>query len=182
VSELGGEKIDVVNWSVDPAIFIANALSPAQVVSVKVDEKRKSAMAVIPDKVLSLAIGKEGQNVRLAVRLTGWNVDIKNASEAGKEKAEEEASKVSRRADKAVAEKETLAETPPVAPVAAGAAEGKKALRFSEDILSPAAASDATGNKDKKKKKKTGKEHAEDGIRLKKARRGSDVYDTEDDI
>jgi len=88
VSELGGEKIDVINWSSNPAIFIANALSPAQVVAVKADEKRESAIAVIPDKMLSLAIGKEGQNVRLAVKLTGWRIDIKSASDAEKEKTE----------------------------------------------------------------------------------------------
>ncbi|PPD58714.1 transcription termination factor NusA [Dehalogenimonas etheniformans] len=81
VSELSGEKIDVVSWSPDPAVFIANALSPAQVVRVILSESDKSATAVIPDRQQSLAIGKEGQNVRLAVKLTGWRIDIKSVSD-----------------------------------------------------------------------------------------------------
>jgi transcription termination/antitermination protein NusA len=81
VSELSGEKIDVMAWNPDPAIFIANALSPAQVVRVILSEADKSATAVIPDRQQSLAIGKEGQNVRLAVKLTGWRIDIKSVSE-----------------------------------------------------------------------------------------------------
>jgi len=176
VSELGGEKIDVINWDADPAIFITHALSPAQVVGVKIDEKRQSAMAIIPDKQLSLAIGKEGQNVRLAVKLTGWRIDIKSASEAEKEKAEieaarvaaEEIEKVKSRAPATVAE--TTAEVI-AAPV--------KEIRFAEDILAPAPIAEKPGVKDKKKKK-PGKEKAEDGIRLKKARRGS-FYDEEGD-
>jgi len=85
VNELNGEKIDVVAFSPDPAIFIASALSPAQVVRVELNYQTQSAVAVIPDKQLSLAIGKEGQNVRLAVRLTGWKIDIKSVSDAGAE-------------------------------------------------------------------------------------------------
>ncbi|APV44544.1 N utilization substance protein A [Dehalogenimonas formicexedens] len=81
VSELSGEKIDVVAWSPDPAVFIASALSPAQVVRVILSESDKSATAVIPDRQQSLAIGKEGQNVRLAVKLTGWRIDIKSVSD-----------------------------------------------------------------------------------------------------
>lgn len=87
VSELNGEKIDVVAWNPEPAVLIANALSPAQVVRVEIDEAQKTAMVVIPDKQLSLAIGREGQNVRLAVRLTGWRIDIKSASIADEERA-----------------------------------------------------------------------------------------------
>ncbi len=81
VSELSGEKIDVVSWNVDPAIFIANALSPAQVVRVILDDTNKAATAIIPDRQQSLAIGKEGQNVRLAVKLTGWRIDIKSVTD-----------------------------------------------------------------------------------------------------
>ncbi|MEN8615060.1 transcription termination factor NusA [Dehalogenimonas sp. THU2] len=81
VSELNGEKIDVVAWNADPAILIANALSPAQVARVIVNEAEKSATAIIPDRQQSLAIGKEGQNVRLAVKLTGWRIDIKSISD-----------------------------------------------------------------------------------------------------
>ena len=78
VSELQGEKIDVVAWSKDPNRFIANALSPSQVLHVELDEETESAVAVVPDRQLSLAIGREGQNARLAARLTGWNVDIRS--------------------------------------------------------------------------------------------------------
>lgn len=93
VNELSGEKIDVVQWSDDPRVFIANALSPAQVLSVSLNEAETTALVKVPDKHLSLAIGKEGQNVRLAAKLTGWRIDIKSASELEAEKgpAEEEA-------------------------------------------------------------------------------------------
>ncbi|MFQ5933547.1 MAG: KH domain-containing protein, partial [Dehalococcoidia bacterium] len=87
VNELHGEKIDVVQWDKDPAIFIANSLSPAQVAKVEIDETEKAATVVVSDRHLSLAIGKEGQNARLAAKLTGWRIDIKGASEAEEEKA-----------------------------------------------------------------------------------------------
>lgn len=80
VNELNGEKIDVVQWSPDPKEFIANALSPAQVVEVHLDEGERSALVIVPDKQLSLAIGREGQNVRLAAKLTNWRIDIKSAT------------------------------------------------------------------------------------------------------
>ncbi|HMP41531.1 MAG TPA: transcription termination factor NusA, partial [Roseiflexaceae bacterium] len=80
VNELNGEKIDVVQWSADPKEYIANALSPAQVVEVQLREDDHAATVIVPDKQLSLAIGKEGQNVRLAAKLTGWRIDIKSAS------------------------------------------------------------------------------------------------------
>lgn len=81
VQELRGEKIDIVEWSPDPARFVANALSPAKVVQVFLNEDEKSARAVVPDHQLSLAIGKEGQNARLAARLCGWKIDIKSESQ-----------------------------------------------------------------------------------------------------
>jgi N utilization substance protein A len=80
INELNGEKIDVIQWHADPAVFISNALSPAQVASIKIDEGKKAATVVVPDKQLSLAIGKEGQNARLAAKLTGWRIDIKSVS------------------------------------------------------------------------------------------------------
>lgn len=80
VNELNGEKIDVVQWSSDPREFIANALSPAQVVEVHLNEDDHAALVIVPDKQLSLAIGKEGQNVRLAAKLSGWRIDIKSAT------------------------------------------------------------------------------------------------------
>jgi transcription termination/antitermination protein NusA len=78
VNELSGEKIDVVEWNEDPARYVANALSPAQVVHVSIDEDTKTATVVVPERQLSLAIGKEGQNARLAAKLTGWRIDIKS--------------------------------------------------------------------------------------------------------
>ena len=78
VDELFGEKIDIINWSEDPETLISSALSPAKVEKVIVDEEEKSAIAVVPDYQLSLAIGKEGQNVRLAAKLCGWKIDIKS--------------------------------------------------------------------------------------------------------
>ncbi len=91
VNELNGEKIDVVQWHSDPSVFIANALSPAQVLSVEFNEAEGAAIVVVPDKQLSLAIGKEGQNARLAAKLTGWRIDIKSSSVVEKEKLEAEA-------------------------------------------------------------------------------------------
>ena len=82
VDELRGEKIDIVHWDEDPAVFIENALSPAKVVSVDADEEEKTAEVIVPDYQLSLAIGKEGQNARLAARLTGYKIDIKSETQA----------------------------------------------------------------------------------------------------
>ena len=90
VEELKGEKVDIVKWSEDPAAYIAAALSPADVVSVDVHEEGKSCRVVVPDDQLSLAIGKEGQNARLAAKLTGWKIDIKPASAPADGGAEDE--------------------------------------------------------------------------------------------
>ena len=87
VNDLKGEKIDIINWNEDPCVFIENALSPSKVVSVAVDVEEKSAEVVVPDYQLSLAIGKEGQNARLAARLTGYKIDIKSESQAAEEAA-----------------------------------------------------------------------------------------------
>ena len=92
VNELKNEKIDIIKWSKDPAEFIANSLSPAKVLSVEVDEENKCARVVVDDNQLSLAIGKEGQNVRLAAKLTNWKIDIKSKSQ--KEKLDEEEEKL----------------------------------------------------------------------------------------
>jgi transcription termination/antitermination protein NusA len=85
VNELRGEKIDVVPWSADPAQFVANALQPAKVKEVITDPSTQTAMVVVPDYQLSLAIGKEGQNARLAARLTGWRIDIKSETQHAEE-------------------------------------------------------------------------------------------------
>lgn len=87
VNELRGEKIDIVKYSEDPAQYVANALSPAKVVSTTVNEEEKICRVVVPDYQLSLAIGKEGQNARLAAKLTGWKIDIKSESQAKEEAA-----------------------------------------------------------------------------------------------
>jgi len=81
VEELNGEKIDIITFNEDPSIFIANSLSPAKVVHTEIDENNHSALVVVPDYQLSLAIGKEGQNARLAAKLTSWKIDIKSESE-----------------------------------------------------------------------------------------------------
>src|SRR4029453_3665570 len=80
VNELGGERIDVVQWDPDPAKFVANALSPAQVLAVRILPDGTTGEAVVGDRQLSLAIGKEGQNARLAAKLTGLRIDIKSVS------------------------------------------------------------------------------------------------------
>ena len=90
VNELKNEKIDIIKWSKDPAEFIANSLSPAKVLDVEVDEENKTAKVVVDDNQLSLAIGKEGQNVRLAAKLTNWKIDIKSKSQKAALDAEEE--------------------------------------------------------------------------------------------
>jgi N utilization substance protein A len=81
VAELNGEKVDIVLWDEDPGRFVAEALSPAEVLSVRIDEEHKIANVIVPERQLSLAIGKEGQNARLAAKLTGWRIDIR--SDAG---------------------------------------------------------------------------------------------------
>ena len=82
VNELSGEKIDIVEWSEDPVVFVANALSPSKVIDVQINEEEKSTTVVVPDYQLSLAIGKRGQNARLAAKLTGWKIDIKSETDA----------------------------------------------------------------------------------------------------
>ena len=88
VNELKGEKIDIIKWSKNPEEFIENSLSPAKVLSVTVDEDKKSAKVIVDDSQLPLAIGKEGQNVRLAAKLTNWKIDIKSKSQAEAEATE----------------------------------------------------------------------------------------------
>jgi N utilization substance protein A len=92
VAELGGEKIDVIEWSEDASTFVAKALSPAQVIEVRIDEEHRIANVVVPERMLSLAIGREGQNARLAAKLTGWRIDIRSdvsVAEAAKVAASE---------------------------------------------------------------------------------------------
>lgn len=90
VNELRGERIDIIPWLLDPALFVSNALSPAQVTRVIINETEKSMEVIVADEELSLAIGKNGQNVRLAARLTGWNITIKSEAQAEEEKTAED--------------------------------------------------------------------------------------------
>lgn len=86
VRELSGERVDIVRWDEDPAVFISNALSPAEIVEIKMDKDKQEANLVVPDEKLSLAIGKRGQNVRLAARLTGWKINLRGESELASER------------------------------------------------------------------------------------------------
>ena len=88
--ELGGEKIDIIPWSEDPKVFVSNAISPAKVLSIKIDEEEHKAVVEVAEDQLSLAIGKGGQNVRLAAKLTGWRIDIKGSSDEVISSGEEE--------------------------------------------------------------------------------------------
>jgi len=208
VNELDGEKIDVVMWNSSPAIFIASALSPAQVLTVELNDEEGVATVVIPDKQLSLAIGKEGQNVRLAAKLTGWRIDIKSASTAEAEKMAK-AELLAETAEEGAVEEEPPAGTPdvlepalvsvnppeeaaespaatdgtfipPQIPVEASAAVEKSQVRFAEDILVPGPPKPETKSK-KRKKGTKGRERAEDGISLKKRRRAPEVPIDEDE-
>jgi N utilization substance protein A len=106
VRELRGEKIDIIAWTNDPRVFIAEALNPASIEKVGIDEEKKSALVVVADSQLSLAIGKNGQNVRLAARLTGWKIDIISATEYEKEKVERDREIKAAMAEEADAQRE----------------------------------------------------------------------------
>jgi N utilization substance protein A len=123
VNELRGEKIDVVQWIEEPERFVANALAPAKVKEVHVDPATGSAKVIVPDYQLSLAIGKEGQNARLAAKLTGFRIDIKSETQA----AEEDRVKRERKAKEAAAEAEAekAPAEPEAVPVEAGAKDGE---------------------------------------------------------
>jgi N utilization substance protein A len=126
VAELGGEKIDVIPWNDDPGTFVANALSPAQVLGVEIDQERRIANVTVPERMLSLAIGREGQNARLAARLTGWRIDIRSDVSLAEARAaaERAASPVAAAEAAAVAAapaaEPTAAPATPATPAAAG--------------------------------------------------------------
>ncbi len=207
VSELSGEKIDVVLWNPDPSIFIASALSPAQIVAVELNKTEGHATVIVPDRQLSLAIGKEGQNARLAAKLSNWRIDIKPASVYEAEKAaqpviaveetKEELSEekepstrvsVGNEAPAAVEEEEAgeektepvLEETVVGRPVnfETKTAQTKTELRFAEDILGPK--SSQPDNKAKKKKKGQGKKE-EETVKVRKTRRQEFVVEDEEE-
>jgi N utilization substance protein A len=169
INELNGEKIDVIQWHADPGVFISNALSPAQVASIKIDEERNISTVVVPDKQLSLAIGKEGQNARLAAKLTGWRIDIKSISAIESERAVIQEPETAEEVITAeVMESEPIEAEPaeeigeeesvefPVIPEAPPEKTEEKQIRFAEDILmgaSKAETSDKTQNEPKGKRK-----------------------------
>jgi N utilization substance protein A len=139
VAELGGEKIDVIEWFEDASAFVAKALSPAQVIEVRIDEEHRIANVVVPERMLSLAIGREGQNARLAAKLTGWRIDIRSdvsVAEAARTDHQEEAAA-------AVLDTELVAEAAGPAEVAAVAepAEPAEVAAVAEPEVAPAAES-----------------------------------------
>ncbi|MCL0073470.1 transcription termination factor NusA [Dehalococcoidia bacterium] len=156
INELQGEKVDVVQWHPDPNTFIASALSPAQVLRVETDPANAAAVVVVPDGQLSLAIGREGQNVRLAAKLTDWKIDIKSASVAEEEmavRAAEEIALVGEIEEPAVEIEEEIVEE--VIPVEAVLVEESRApegpqIRFAEDILPQAARERTMAEKSRK--------------------------------
>jgi N utilization substance protein A len=147
VNELGGERIDVVQWDPDAAHFVANALSPAQVLGVSVDEAENTASVVVPDRQLSLAIGKEGQNARLAAKLTGWRIDIRSETISQQERAAgavAEAEKVTAEKPAPKAAAKSRAKAPPAAKAVEEEVilppEEEAALAFAEEEEAPAEA------------------------------------------
>jgi N utilization substance protein A len=204
VSELSGEKIDVVQWNPDLANFIASALSPAHIVSVELNKADQSATVIVPDKQLSLAIGKEGQNARLAAKLTGYRIDIKSSSMVTTEKAEvtPAAVKVEEGIEEAVVpepallEEETTVEEkkpteegiampvaeliPPPVVLETPDAGGKVKLRFAEDIMAPRRARVEPKSK-KKKKTSYGRDTGDDSVKARKGRRDFEVVGDEEE-
>jgi transcription termination/antitermination protein NusA len=122
VAELGGEKIDVIPWNDDPAVFVANALSPAQVLGVDIDEEHRIASVTVPERMLSLAIGREGQNARLAAKLTGWRIDIRSDVSVAEARAAAESKTAD--GDGSPVAAAAAAEAAPATEVAPAAADG----------------------------------------------------------
>ncbi|MFC1987882.1 transcription termination factor NusA [Chloroflexota bacterium] len=209
VSELNGEKIDVVTWSPDAAAFITNALSPAQILSVELDKGGGVATVIVPDRQLSLAIGKEGQNVRLAAKLTGWRIDIKSASVAEAEKVEAAKSLAeaeTEEAEEAVFGEEVPAEVSTAPEPALAVAEvgeplpaldttfipsspslesppavEKPRLRFAEDVLAIGPTKPQAKSKKQKKKKVQGRDTDEDRSKMRKRSRELDTSSEDDE-
>ncbi|HEU4572176.1 MAG TPA: transcription termination factor NusA, partial [Candidatus Limnocylindrales bacterium] len=141
VAELGGEKIDIIPWNDDPSVFVANALSPAQVISVDIDEEKRIANVTVPERMLSLAIGREGQNARLAARLTGWRIDIRSDVSVAQKAADDEAAAAAvtpeREAAAAVTPEPEAAPEPSVEPAAAQAEPAAEAAQPAEAAAAP---------------------------------------------
>jgi len=146
VAELGGEKVDIVPWSEDPSQFVASALSPAQVVRVDIGEETRIATVIVPERMLSLAIGREGQNARLAAKLTGWRIDIRSEQAYAAEKAAKAAEGPAPEAKGATAEPVVAAKPKRAArakagapPAAEPAAKPKRAARAKAADTEPSA-------------------------------------------
>jgi N utilization substance protein A len=208
VNELHGEKIDVVEWADDSATFIANALSPAQASSVELNQTENTAIVAVPDKQLSLAIGKEGQNARLAAKLTGWRIDIKSVSALDAERASlgREAGEAGAEAEEPTPEFAAAEELPSLMPISETEAIGEKEtaevsatptefeLVLASEASSPAKsaesrqirfAEDILPARTSKVKKKSGKKEAElpkGKSRPKKARSRPASYSEEDEL
>jgi len=136
VNELNGEKIDVVQWHPDPKVFISHALSPAQVLSVELKVAEEISEVIVPDRQLSLAIGREGQNVRLAAKLAGWRIDIKSASEA--EEARVATAKPDGEMPEAIATEEVVSEAPAAVIEITPVAVEETAVEVEEESVAPA--------------------------------------------
>jgi len=162
VNELQGEKIDVIRWHPDPRVFVANALSPARVSRVELNLEEGSALVIVPDNQLSLAIGREGQNARLAAKLTGWKIDIKSQSlfeqEEAARQAEEEAARRAEEELRREAEEEAVSEPEvPMEEVREEVPAAKSAIRFAEDVLPEITRPSKEKKKEGAKAKKKGK-------------------------
>jgi transcription termination/antitermination protein NusA len=150
VAELAGEKIDVIPWNDDPAVFVANALSPAQVLSVDIDEEKRIASVTVPERMLSLAIGREGQNARLAARLTGWRIDIRSDVSVAEAKAATEQSETDAEAPAPTEEVPATAPTAETedATAAAAPAKPKRTTKKAAAAEAAAATDDAAASTD----------------------------------
>ncbi len=209
VNELNGEKLDVVLWDPDPSIYIANALSPAQTVIIQLEEGEEIATVIVPDRQLSLAIGKEGQNARLAAKLTGWRIDIKSASaveadrlQQAKAPAEKEIPKEistiteplvepsdiligteeevsTEEVESVTVDIEEVTEVPYVPPDSEEIQESVQ-VRFAEEIMPPTATSSSTKSKKKKRKQTWDKSKPDEGIKQRKRRTDED-FNLEDE-
>lgn len=146
IQELGGEKIDIIEWDENPARFVANSLSPARVLHVEIEERRKEAKATVPDDQLSLAIGKGGQNVRLAAKLTGWKIDVRSDRRKEEVPSEEK---------DAVSEEKDRAETEPLSEKEEDDSKKEEKSSSAENSADPNASADNSENKPKKKSKKS---------------------------
>jgi N utilization substance protein A len=202
--ELNSEKLDVVSWNPDVAVFIANALSPSQVLSVELDEDEGIATVVVPDRQLSLAIGKEGQNARLAAKLTGWRIDIKSASIAEAERLTK-TEPLPEVAEEAIVGDELPAELPAIEePALAPPEEAVEPLsldttlvppeallepqatletpqiRFAEEVLVFGPTKPVAKSR-KKKKKETRERGGEESIRPRKRRQKAEIFDEEEE-